>query len=382
MYTVKQYTDNKYPNLQLTDLFIASVNAELWDTKDADLHQWVKEHQTQFSRYEIVAKELNLRLIKMYTNYFWYICGRDWKIYHHLFTHNYITMASVLALKKLWRIYFFASATPYTIFDLKNNSKQDTDRHELLSNHVLSTPDFLCFSGGIKADRIQKTYELADYPLAQKVLHPCHKKGMKNCSEPTCDKCLRGLLVFDYYGKLDNMKEVFDVNRYKRDRKHYLWQLVAKKDNEFFTELYKMFCEKYPEEMRSVRESYEKFISPVPARDFRVLQKWYNFTLQLMLLPQPTEVVKNFFKSKGINKLYCTGGTNIGNRIKQIISDDIKCVNYINSKVSECDAAMILDTIDSEISKKKDILSKQGAKKIYTLYDLELLVKTLLKDVH
>lgn len=375
LYTVKQYTDNKYPGLQLTHLFIASVNAELWDTKDGDLYQWIKEHKIQFDRYELVSRELNLPLVKVYTNFFWYICSRDWDKYHHLWVHNYISMASVLVLKKLWKVYLFSSTSPYTIFNLHNNSKQDTDRHELLSNHVLSVPDFFCFSGGVKADRIQKTFELADYPIAQKVLHPCHKSGVKNCSDPTCGKCLRGLLTLDYYDKLDNMEKVFDIKRYRRDRKHYLWRLAEGKNNEFLSDLYKLFCEKFPEDMKKANESYERFVSPVPAYKFHSLQRWYSFSLQLLSTDKPFEQIKNFFVTNDIKKIYCSGRSNIGDKIRKMISDEIACFDYGTADIGDCDAALIFDTNESEIKRKRDILAKRKAKRIYTLVDLEAYVK-------
>lgn len=375
LYTVKQYTDNKYSGLQLTHLFIASVNAELWDTKNGDLHQWEKEHKIQFDRYNVVSNELQLPLVKIYTNFFWYICSRDWKVYHHLYVHHYITLATVLILKKLWKVYFFSSASPYTIFDLKDNATQDTDRHELLSMHVLSTQDFLCFSGGIKADRIKKTLELADYPLAQKTLHPCHGNGEKNCSNPTCHKCLRALLVYDYYDKLDNMGEVFDIERYRRERKHYLWRLVQYRENEFMKKLYDMFCEKFPEDMKSVEENYNRFILPVPRSEYNLLKQSYDFSLELIGKDNLKGILVKFFEIKGIHTLYCAGFSLLGKKIVEMISKSIKCHTYKDSTVIDCDAALILDTNEKAIKTKKKILYERGAQYIYDLNDLKKHIK-------
>ena len=256
LYTVKKYTETKYLSQKLTHLFITSANAELWSTLDGDLYEWEKEHSIAFERFNRVSKELGLPLVKIYTNFTWYILNRDWKKYHHLYTHHYITMSLVLVLRKLWRIYYFSSAVDFTNFNLTNNSVSDTDKHELLSMHILSLLDFSCYSGGAEADRIQKTLALTEFPIARDTLHPCHKPGIKNCSDPTCGKCLRALLTLDYYDKLETMENVFDIERYKREKKHYFWRLAAGRNDEFLRKLYEMISEKYPDDMKKAVDSY------------------------------------------------------------------------------------------------------------------------------
>lgn len=114
-YTIMEYTSGKYPSMQLTYLFTASLNAELWDfdEKADTLYTWEEKHAEAFKRFETVSEATGLPLIKMFTNIVWYVCKRDWAIYHHLWVHNQITMASVLSLRKLWKQYYFASAQDF-----------------------------------------------------------------------------------------------------------------------------------------------------------------------------------------------------------------------------------------------------------------------------
>ena len=377
LYTVKKYVETPYQSQKLTHLFITSANAELWDTIDGDLHKWENDHAEAFERFYRVSDELDLPLVKVYTNFTWYILNRDWKKYHHLYTHHYITMALVLILRKLWKIYYFSSTVDFTYFDLTNNSVKDTDKHELLSMHVLGLNDFTCYSGGAEATRIQKTLALTDFSVAKETLHPCHKQGKINCSEPTCGKCLRALLTLDYYDKLDTMKNVFDIDRYKKDRIHYLWRLAAGHNDEFLVDLYNMMSEKYPDLMEKAQKNYEWYVKPVPAAEHRTLQKAYTMISDLLLLDSPKKRVKQYFVEKNVHKLYCSGSSNIGNKIAKWLEEDMDLINYKSGKFEDCDMALILSTNDSEILSLRTKLKKRTRKDIISLYELTEILKNL-----
>ena len=385
LFTVKEYTDKKYPGMDLTHLFIASLNMELIDTRNADLNEWVKQHKEEFDRYEIVSKETNLPLVKMYTNYFFYICGsdfgRDWKWYHHLYTHTYITMAAVLSLKKLWRIYYFASSYDFTSFTLKNNFTNDPAHYEVLCMHTLSVPDFICYSGGACYNRFEKTKALIDYPVAQKTLHPCHSKGEKNCSKPDCDKCLRALLVFDYYDKLDNFQNVFDIAAYRRNHNKYLYNLVKLYHNSFsrafYEQIYDLIKEKYPHEMAQAEALYEWDASPTVQKwEYNIINRSYETALAMLKLDNPSSVLKNYFTSVGIKKLYISGAPRLGEVIKTLLSnfpDEIQVFDYHNGKAQNCDAVLILDAANSVIERKSKVFEGAGIQKknIYSFFDLK-----------
>lgn len=44
----------------------------------------------------------------------------------------------------------------------------------------------MVYCSGVGVDRIEKTKALTRYPIACITLHPCHKSGKKNCTDPWC----------------------------------------------------------------------------------------------------------------------------------------------------------------------------------------------------
>lgn len=224
--------------MELTHLFIGTLSCDLcsmhWNPKEYDnLYSWQNKFKNPFKRYEKISQMTGLPLVKCFTNFYHYYISKERRILKsHTYAHTYITMSAIIALKKLFRIYYFPSSYPYTQFSLENNLSRDSGHYELLLMHVLGSEFFTCFSSGAEVNRIQKTVELLDYHVAHKTLHPCFAQT-HNCCNPACGKCLRALLTFDYYNKLDAMKEVFDVERFKKNRDQYLMSLVEHRNHEF-----------------------------------------------------------------------------------------------------------------------------------------------------
>ena len=394
LFTLKEYTNGKYFDMQLTHLFIASINMELMDTRHADLYAWEEQHKEEFDRFEAVCKETNLPLVKMYTNYFFYLCGnefsRDWKYYHHLFTHHYITMAAVLALKKLWKIYYFSSSYDFTTFSLKNNLTNDPAHYEALLMHVLGAPDFLCFSGSACYNRFEKTISLADYNIAQMALHPCHKKGKMNCSQPDCDKCLRALATYDIIDKLDNFKNVFDVDKYKRDRSLYLYNIVKFYNDRFSTafyqEIYQRMKEKYPDEMKFAEERYLWDSSPTVQKwQYDIVNKTYQLVLSLLTTENPAQALVDFFKSKNAKSVYLCGAPKLTGTIEKLLQDyceEVQVYNWHNRQAKDCDLCFIGAPAKTTIRQKQIELINAGVKSvnIVTYFDLEQYLKTYNHD--
>lgn len=368
-YVLKEYTNNKYKNLQISHLFIGSLSKELWDySSDDNLYTWSNKHKNQMQRFEFVSQELGLPVIKVFTNFVHAIAhnGKLGKI-KHSYTHHYITMAAVLALKKLWKVYFFASAQPFTDFKLSENLSDDTAAYELLLMHVFSVNDFTCYCGGVKSSRVQKTKELAEFDLAKKILHPCQTQKKKNCSLPSCDKCLRGLLALDYFDKLDSMSAVFDIELYRNNRIDYFVRLVKRKNNKFLHELYILMSEKYPDEMEEAEDIHNKSIENVSYENYAKLRDSYYTALKLLELDDPKEYLSNFFYEKGIKKIAYVGQSKIGQKILSLIEKNVECISFqSNNQIG--DAILIISLSKIEID--RFIRYEEIDKPIYTMYDM------------
>ena len=120
----------------------------------------------------------------------------------------------------------------------------------LLSMHVLTIPGFYCYSAGGSTDRETKTIALADFDVATRYLHPCFwAKAQKNCSNPSCSKCIRALLALDLHDKLPAFTQVFDIDKYTKNKIKYFTRACELKNDDFVGPLYPRLKEKYPELM-------------------------------------------------------------------------------------------------------------------------------------
>lgn len=253
-YTIMKHTSDKYADMKLTHLFISSCSIDLWKSGCKDIEEFKRHYSVMFDRYYGVSKDLNLPLVVGYSNYMEYIFDPK-RIKIPVTAHHYNTMANVLCLRKLWKTYYFSSSEPFTIFDLIDNSKKATSRHELLSMHVLAIPGFNCYSTGGSVSREEKTIAIADYPVAQKFLHPCFRSGyVKNCSNPPCTKCLRALLTLDLHDRLPAFKQVFDIDKYSKNKVKYFVRAFNLKDDEYISNLYIGLKSKYPKLMNRAEQ--------------------------------------------------------------------------------------------------------------------------------
>lgn len=202
--------NSKYKGMQLTHLCINSVGS---------FHNGYKRYGVEKARNEVrqraisVAKELNLPLIISASN-----IKEEFEIYFE-HGHTYYSMFAVYCMQKLWKVYYYASTYTFAYFSLRNNSKKDTAYYELLSLQCFSTHNLRIYSEGATEDRLEKTKTIVDDKLPQKYLHVCCTKGI-NCGK--CLKCRRTMLTLDILGKLDDYKEVFDIDYYKTHRDEYL----------------------------------------------------------------------------------------------------------------------------------------------------------------
>lgn len=374
-YTIMQYTDEKYSAMKLTHLLVGSVSSDLWGVyEDDNLNTWQKKYASTFKRYEEVSEYTGLPIVKVFTNFVPFLIRRReqnvW--YKHVNVHIYITMGMILTLKKLFSVYYFASAYDYAHFNLKDNLSNSSADYELLLMYTVSSHKFMSYAAGGSVDRIEKTVALTDYPLAQQMLHPCFNEGKKNCSSPVCNKCLRALLTFDYFGKLDKMSKVWDVERYRKNKQEYLVTLIRDKENVNFTQLYDWFIEKYPEEMKAAQLVYDDNTAPVTKEEYNSLELAYDKVMQLVLKDEPRKYVVDYFKGKGVQKLYFEGDIEYYKLMSGILKNDVELLTSKNANPNDCDAIFVGGLRDKDIESEKASVSAllNGSKDIYTFRTL------------
>lgn len=136
-------------------------------------------------------------------------------------------VAAILSFQRVCSIYYLSSSYHYL------QQKDFPDYHTFDSfgdsfiYYWLSTDNTrIILDGGIYT-RPEKTEHIKDYAPIRKYLNVCVKTDesyidTKNCS--ICHKCQRTLIALDSLGIMDEFREVFDIDLYKRNSKKFIAQ--------------------------------------------------------------------------------------------------------------------------------------------------------------
>ena len=168
---------------------------------------------------QAVADMAGLELVYVKSN-----LDRDYYRGAYGYTGVYRNCACILALQKMFSVYYCSSAGWPEFFEL--NLAEGSEHYESCLEDCIST-EGLKFVNSDYATRWEKTVAIADNPIAHKYLDVCF--NFKSCG--TCNKCYRTLITLDLIGKLDLFEQVFDIETYKKNRvEAYAW-LLEMQDN-------------------------------------------------------------------------------------------------------------------------------------------------------
>lgn len=176
-----------------------------------------------FSRTKSLAKSLSLDCVGCWSNIYTFY-KFPYMAYDYLFASTYA--ASAYSLQKLIGIYHHNSGYAIEDVDASKNTytkfSYDGSCMDLFALPRLSSENFITYVTGSYKSRVEKEEAIADFEAAQKFLSVCGHEydgqdlGEKfNCS--ACKKCLRTMCGFYALGKLDNFREVFDVDDFKKN---------------------------------------------------------------------------------------------------------------------------------------------------------------------
>ncbi len=208
MHVIANQARSPFPHLRLTHLILNNVGSFFHDDADAQFH-WQTAHAEKFCReYGFEFIRTNSNLAEAFPQ-------------NHLYTHGYSTGFTILALQKLWGVYFFASSGyDFGEFNLIDNETKDSAHYDLLSTMCFSSRAMKIYPEGGAKTRWEKTQTLLDFVPAQKYLHVCTSDTGGNCN--VCGKCCRTLVTLDALGALEKFRAVFDIDYYKKHRRYYL----------------------------------------------------------------------------------------------------------------------------------------------------------------
>ena len=237
LYTANLYLQSQFESMRLTHLYAGNY---LYGNDNA-IHR----------RAHMVAGELNLPLVTTATN-----INEELRL-PHLYTHFFKTMFGVLAIRKMFRSYYYSSAEDISHFNIKGSGTSDTAIFELLLLYCFSCWDFQIIPGGVKSERLEKTRAIAGWIVAHKFLNVClYPSDQINCGK--CAKCMRTLLMLDMIGSLDAFTAVFDIEEYRRTRLESFVYLAQEKNSIMLSQVYLHFMDTEPALVREAEKSLEK----------------------------------------------------------------------------------------------------------------------------
>ena len=161
------------------------------------------------------CKEYNYNLVSVDSNM------NELMMMNHKKTHSFRTLGCVLALQKLFRIYYFASGYHYNEMKIDENS---CGHYDTLTVQCLSNQNLTIYSSGMEVSRIEKVKYISNYKETYKWLNVCITSD-KNCGK--CSKCIRTMTELDSIGKLKCYGEAFDITSFQNRRTKILADIIA-----------------------------------------------------------------------------------------------------------------------------------------------------------
>jgi len=218
-YTIFNNINNNLKSKKLTHLTIMSIA----DSYKKDGNYFYVNNKI-YDKACFVAEQLGLPIIKMYSNM------------RELFPippmHTLIRMFGVYSLQKLFGTYYFSSGYPVWTFNMEDSTLIDSARYDLLLCKELSTRNLFIYSEGSQKDRLEKIKYISSFDIVKRNLHVCSNKEY-NCG--VCSKCIRTILELDSIDKLEEYKNVFNLDYYYDNKEFYFKEAVRLyKDGDIF----------------------------------------------------------------------------------------------------------------------------------------------------
>lgn len=235
-HVITNHVQSKWSSLKLTHLCTFSVGHMAERVDDLESMSIVAAAEC---RAATIAKAFNLEVLHVRSNYY-ELFPQD------LFrTVIYADMQCVHALGKLFSTYFYASEGACR-FSLEHQECSDSGYYDVVSLPCLSTPSLALYSEGAGVMRWEKTENIAENIIVRDYLNVCNQElanlgssdGVTNRNCGRCNKCMRTLVDLDVAGRLDQFKNVFDIDAYRTTnrRRCLRWLLTRHLMGDIFVE--------------------------------------------------------------------------------------------------------------------------------------------------
>ena len=229
MFTISRMLDSGIKGFDLTHFILVNCGALESDDNEETLRIMNKRISNG------ISKDTGLPVVCINSNLDRIFPG---EIYLSVVVFRFTSM--LIALQKLFGIYYFSSSFEYTSFCFDDNICEYYEEF-LLPCLDLARTRF--FSSGATYNRVSKVTSLSDFKYAQKYLHPCvYARRDTNCGK--CGKCLPTITALYALGKLDSFGEVFDIEDFHKNTDNYIGRTIAEKHHHYDGESYRLLKEK------------------------------------------------------------------------------------------------------------------------------------------
>jgi hypothetical protein len=237
MHTVMNMTDPSVSPFKLTHLVIANCGAYEGGNDEKKISFYTDKATNG------IVKETGLELLLIDTN-----LHQVHNDENYLSVISYRLSSCVLALQKLFSVYFISTTYEFAKFSFDIN---DSAYADLFLLPYLSTRTTKLYSTGGQKPRIEKLRELSDYEPAKRYLHPCiMTRRSRDCR---CIKCVFTKVALYALGTLDRFGEVFDLDEFEKNKDWYIAQAIVNRNIIHYGEGYALLKEKGMITARSIQ---------------------------------------------------------------------------------------------------------------------------------
>jgi hypothetical protein len=157
----------------------------------------------------------------------------------HQKTHTLANASGVLILQKKFSIYYYASTgidySDMLLYSTHYKEKDIGAYCDPILLPLLSTESLDFIPDGYSYSRSSKTIHIMNYEPVHRYLNVCgsDNEEFKNCS--VCSKCCRTIMMLSSIGKLEDFRDIFDINKYNNvaKRKFICKQVLTKNTDPF-----------------------------------------------------------------------------------------------------------------------------------------------------
>jgi len=223
---------------------------EIIEFKNRDIIKSIKKiEEERFNGASKVARELGgLPIIRISSNI------QEVQNIKHKYVHSLRSISAVLSMQKYFKIYYFASTVDINATKIDHT---DPSYYDLLTLNLFSTKATRFIQGDIAYSRLKKTDIISNIEISYNNLNVCWRDAY-NCGR--CNKCIRTLVTLDFLNKLENYKNVFDINQYYKNRERNIAHVFINRKNDiFYKEIYWFYKKNKINIKKIKRFKYYKF---------------------------------------------------------------------------------------------------------------------------